>query len=84
MESNFFFLMLLMFLVLDLKFLTQGHTYIWVYFWVWYKVEVPFHSFACGYPIVLALFVKKTITSLCWIVLDILIVPYYVNHYNFL
>lgn len=83
MESNFFFLMLLMLLVLDLKFLTQGHTYIWVYFWVLYKVEVQFQSFACGYPVVLALFVKKTITSLYWIVLDILTVPYYVNHYNF-
>ena len=63
--------MLLMLLVLDVKFLTQGHTYIWVNFWVWYKVEVQFHSFACGYPVVLALFVQKTITSLYWIVLEL-------------
>ena len=39
-----------------------GHPF-WVDFCMWYRGRVQFHSFTCGYPVVLAPFVKKTVLS---------------------
>lgn len=37
---------------------------IWVHFYLWCKVRVSFHSFACGYPVVPTLAAGETILSL--------------------
>ena len=45
------------FIVLALTFGTLIH------FELWHEVKFQLHSFACGYPVVLALLVEKTILS---------------------